>query len=135
MQRVLADADVLQLIAAQLSREQAGRLLAPLCKAGLKVVREADRREDAGLQAGWRRVRGAARACAHSSAARGKRPRAGARAREPRDGAVTALSVKKFCSKNFAVKVSFVFVVWKDTCKLGWPGCSITLQPDIGISL
>ena len=39
------------------------------------------------------------------------------------------------CSKKVAVKVSFVFVVWKETCKLGWPGCSITLQPNIGLSL
>jgi hypothetical protein len=39
------------------------------------------------------------------------------------------------CSKKVAVKVSFVFVVWKETCKLGWPGCSITLQPNMGLSL
>jgi hypothetical protein len=41
-------------IAAQLSREQAGRLLAPLCKAGRDFVREVDKREDAGLKPGWR---------------------------------------------------------------------------------
>jgi hypothetical protein len=48
-------ADALQLIAEGLSREQAGRLLAPLCKAGRDLVRAADRREDAGLKPGWRR--------------------------------------------------------------------------------
>jgi hypothetical protein len=53
MQRVLADADVLQLVAAGLSREEAGRLLV-FCKAGAQLVRAADAREDAGLQAGWR---------------------------------------------------------------------------------
>jgi hypothetical protein len=52
MQRVL-DADVLPLIAAGLSREQAGRLLV-FCKAGAQLVRLADAREDAGLPSGWR---------------------------------------------------------------------------------
>jgi hypothetical protein len=54
MQLELADADVLQLIAAGLIREQAGRLLV-FCKSGRDFVRAADAREDAGLQAGWRR--------------------------------------------------------------------------------
>ncbi len=54
MEAVLKNADVLQVVAAQLSREQAGRLLAPLCRAGLQVVRAADEREDAGLKPGWR---------------------------------------------------------------------------------
>jgi hypothetical protein len=54
MQAVFKNADVLQVVAAGLSREQAGRLLAPLCRAGLHVVRAADAREDAGLKPGWR---------------------------------------------------------------------------------
>ncbi len=54
MQRVLASADVLQVIAAQLSREQAGRLLV-FCKAGRDFVREVDKREDEGVKPLWRR--------------------------------------------------------------------------------
>jgi hypothetical protein len=53
MQQVLAGADVLQLIAARFSREEAGRLLV-FCKAGVQLVRAADAREDAGLKADWR---------------------------------------------------------------------------------
>lgn len=53
MQQVLASADVLLLVAARLSREEAGRLLV-FCKAGRDVVRAADKREDAGLKPGWR---------------------------------------------------------------------------------
>jgi hypothetical protein len=55
MQHVLADLDALSLIAASLSREEAGRLLAPLCKAWLAVVRAADKREDEGMTPLWRR--------------------------------------------------------------------------------
>ena len=33
-------------------------------------------------------------------------------------------------SKNVAVKVFFEFVVWKEPCKGGCPGGSISLQPD-----
>lgn len=53
MQQVLASADVLLLIAARLSREEAGRLLV-FCKAGRDVVRAVDEREDAGLKPCWR---------------------------------------------------------------------------------
>ncbi len=53
MQRVLADVDVLQVIAAQLSREQAGRLLV-FWKTGRDFVRGVDKREDAGLKPLWR---------------------------------------------------------------------------------
>ena len=45
----------------------------------------------------------------------------------PHDFVFTASDDLLTCSKKLAVKVSFVFVVWKETCKLGWPGCSITL--------
>lgn len=55
MEAVLKNPDVLQVLAAQLSREQAGRLLAPLCKAGRDFVRGVDKREDAGLKPPWRR--------------------------------------------------------------------------------
>ena len=55
MEAVLKNADVLQVVAAGLSREEAGRLLAPLCKAGRDFVRAADKREDAGLKPPWRR--------------------------------------------------------------------------------
>jgi hypothetical protein len=55
MEAVLKNADVLQVLAAGLGREQAGRLLAPLCKAGRDFVRGVDKREDAGLKPPWRR--------------------------------------------------------------------------------
>jgi hypothetical protein len=54
MQRVLADADVLQLVAAQLTREEAGLYLAPLCKKGAEFVRAADAAADAGGREIWR---------------------------------------------------------------------------------
>ena len=54
MQAVFKNADVLQVIAAQLSREQAGRLLV-CCKAGRDFVRGVDEREDSGLKPPWRR--------------------------------------------------------------------------------
>lgn len=38
-------------------------------------------------------------------------------------------------SKNVAVKVSYVFVVWKEPCQGGCLGGSMTLQPVIGLSL
>jgi hypothetical protein len=46
----LQDADTLQAVAAWLTREEAGLLLAPLCKAGRTLVRAADAAEDAAGQ-------------------------------------------------------------------------------------
>jgi len=53
MQALMQDKDALQLLAAQLTREDAGRLLAPLCKAGAAFVRAADAAavNDAGARA------------------------------------------------------------------------------------
>ncbi len=45
--------DTLQALAACLTREQAGRLLAPLCRAGAALVRGADAAEDGGAPALW----------------------------------------------------------------------------------
>jgi hypothetical protein len=49
----LQDADTLQAVAAWLTREEAGLLLAPLCKAGRTLVRAADEAEDAGQKEIW----------------------------------------------------------------------------------
>jgi hypothetical protein len=49
----LQDADTLQAVAAWLTREEAGLLLAPLCKAGRTLVRAADAAEDAGQKQIW----------------------------------------------------------------------------------
>jgi hypothetical protein len=49
----LQDADTLQAVAAWLTREEAGLLLAPLCKAGRSLVRAADAAEDAGQKQIW----------------------------------------------------------------------------------
>ena len=45
LQALLLDTDTLTLLAAQLTREQAGKMLAKLCKAGADFVRAADKRE------------------------------------------------------------------------------------------
>ena len=45
---LLRKADALQAVARSLTREQAGRLLAPLCRDGAAFVRAADAQEDAG---------------------------------------------------------------------------------------
>lgn len=45
LQTLLLDKDALTLLAAQLTREQAGKMLAKLCKAGAEFVRAADKRE------------------------------------------------------------------------------------------
>jgi hypothetical protein len=50
---MLQDADTLQAVAAWLTREEAGRLLSPLCKAGAAVVRAADAAEDAWQAEMW----------------------------------------------------------------------------------
>ena len=50
----MLDADALRTVAAQLTREEAGRLLAPLCRAGAALVRAADAAEDAGQPEMWR---------------------------------------------------------------------------------
>jgi hypothetical protein len=50
----LRDRDALQLVAAQLTREDAGLKLAPLCKAGAAFVRAADAAVDAGQPETWR---------------------------------------------------------------------------------
>jgi hypothetical protein len=42
MDALLRDKDALQLLAAQLTRKEAGLMLAPLCRAGAKFVRETD---------------------------------------------------------------------------------------------
>ncbi len=44
-QAQLLDKDTMTLLAGQLTREQAGRKLARLCKAGAEFVRAADKRE------------------------------------------------------------------------------------------
>jgi hypothetical protein len=49
----LQDADTLQAVAAWLTREEAGLLLAPLCKAGRTLVRAADAAEDAEQKQIW----------------------------------------------------------------------------------
>jgi hypothetical protein len=49
----LQGADTLQAVAAWLTREEAGRLLAPLCQAGRTLVRAADAAEDAGQKQIW----------------------------------------------------------------------------------
>lgn len=54
MQMLLRDRDALQLVAAQLTREDAGLKLAPLCKAGAAFVRAADAAVDAGQPETWR---------------------------------------------------------------------------------
>lgn len=54
MQRVLVDADALQLVAVQLTREEAGLYLAPLCRAGAEFVSAADVAADAGAREIWR---------------------------------------------------------------------------------
>lgn len=51
--RLLLDADALQAVAAWLTREQAGLLLGPLCRAGAVFVRAADAAEDAGRPEIW----------------------------------------------------------------------------------
>lgn len=55
MQALLRDADVMQLIAAQVTREQAGLGLAPSCKAWANFVRVADKAADAGGAEIWRK--------------------------------------------------------------------------------
>lgn len=68
---MLADADALRSVAAQLTREEAGRLLAPLCRAGAALVRAADAAEDAGQPEMWRGGRpmwGIHRVCARIDA-------------------------------------------------------------------
>lgn len=54
METILRDSDALQLIAAQLTREQGGLLLAAVCKAWAAFVRAADAAGDAGAVAAWR---------------------------------------------------------------------------------
>jgi hypothetical protein len=54
MNILLQDRDALQLIAAQLTREQAGLRLAPVCKDWWKFVRAADAAGDAGARELWR---------------------------------------------------------------------------------
>jgi hypothetical protein len=49
----LQDADTLQAVAVRLTREEAGLLLAPLCKAGQTLVRAADAAEEAGQKQIW----------------------------------------------------------------------------------
>jgi hypothetical protein len=53
---LLRDQDALQLIAAQLTREQAGLRLAPVCKHWLQFVRAADAAAHAGAAEIWRAV-------------------------------------------------------------------------------
>ena len=67
----MLDADALLSVAAQLTREEAGRLLAPLCRAGAALVRAADAAEDAGQPEMWRGGRpmwGIHRVCARIDA-------------------------------------------------------------------
>lgn len=67
----MLDADALHSAAAQLTREEAGRLLAPLCRAGAALVRAADAAEDAGQPEMWRGGRpmwGIHRVCARIDA-------------------------------------------------------------------
>jgi hypothetical protein len=54
MNIILQDTDALQLMAAQLTREQAGLRLAPVCKYWLKFVRAADAAAAAGAVEFWR---------------------------------------------------------------------------------
>jgi len=58
MNALLHDKDALQLIAAQLTRKEAGLMLAPLCRAGAKFVRETDagagKKKDRQALAIWR---------------------------------------------------------------------------------
>ncbi len=51
----MLDADTIQALAPWITREDAGRLLAPLCRAAATVVRAADAAEDAGHPEIWRR--------------------------------------------------------------------------------
>ena len=53
MRLELLSTDVLQAVAAWLTREQAGLLLAPLCRAGAVFVRAVDTAEDAGTPEIW----------------------------------------------------------------------------------
>ena len=52
MAHSMLDADTMLALAARLTREEAGRLLAPLCRAGAAFVRAADAAEDAAEDAG-----------------------------------------------------------------------------------
>jgi hypothetical protein len=54
MNILLQDRDALQLISAQLTREQAGLRLAPVCKYWLKFVRAADAAAAVGAVEFWR---------------------------------------------------------------------------------
>lgn len=54
MNIILRDKDALQLIAAQLTREQGGLMLATVCKAWAAFVRDADAAADAGAGEVWR---------------------------------------------------------------------------------
>jgi len=51
----MLDADTIQALAPWVTREDAGHLLAPLCRAAATVVRAADAAEDAGHPEIWRR--------------------------------------------------------------------------------
>lgn len=55
MNTLWLDKDALQLIAAQLTREQGGRMLAAVCRAWAAFVRAADAAADAGADEVWRK--------------------------------------------------------------------------------
>lgn len=55
MQRLLQDKDAAGFLAARVTREQAGILIAPLCKAGAAFVQAADAAADAGQADIWRK--------------------------------------------------------------------------------